>query len=56
MLPDDDYESAATSATILLVEDSGDGRQVLRLTLESWGYHVMETHGGREAVERHPDG
>jgi CheY-like chemotaxis protein len=44
-------QSAATPATILLVEDSDDGRQVLRLTLESWGYRVMEAHDGREAVE-----
>jgi CheY-like chemotaxis protein len=44
-------QSAATPATILLVEDSDDGRQVLRLTLVSWGYRVMEAHDGREAVE-----
>jgi CheY-like chemotaxis protein len=44
-------QSAATPATILLVEDSDDGRQVLRLTLESWGYRVMEARDGREAVE-----
>ena len=44
-------QSPATPATILLVEDSDDGRQVLRLTLESWGYRVMEAHDGREAVE-----
>jgi CheY-like chemotaxis protein len=49
-------QSAATSATILLVEDSDDGRRVLRLTLESWGCRVMEAHDGREAVERHPKG
>jgi two-component system cell cycle response regulator DivK len=44
-------QSAATLATILLVEDSDDSRQMLRLPLESWGYRVMEAHDGREATE-----
>jgi CheY-like chemotaxis protein len=44
-------QSAATLATILLVEDSDDSRQMLRLTLESWGYRVTEAHDGREATE-----
>lgn len=44
-------ERATALVTILLVEDSDDSRQVLKLSLEADGYRVMEAHNGREAVE-----
>jgi len=43
--------TAAAIVTILLVEDSDDSRHVLKLSLEANGYHVLEAHNGREAVE-----
>lgn len=41
----------ATSATILVAEDSADTRAVLRRTLAYRGYRVVEAADGREAVE-----
>ena len=45
--------------TVLVVEDTKDTRTVMRLTLESYGYAVLEAGNGREAVEavrrRRPD-
>ena len=38
-------------ATILVVDDSADTRTVLRRTLASYGYRVVEAADGREAVE-----
>jgi len=38
--------------TILLVEDEESVRLVLRKALERQGYHVIEAHNGREALER----
>ncbi|MDQ3918776.1 MAG: response regulator [Acidobacteriota bacterium] len=43
-------ESATAVVTILLVEDSDDGRHVLKLSLEANGYRVTEAHDGHEAV------
>lgn len=43
--------SAATLVTVLLVEDSDDSRKVIKLSLELYGYRVMEAHDGQEAVE-----
>ena len=37
--------------TILVVEDTDDARTVMRLTLESYGYTVLEARNGKEAVE-----
>jgi CheY-like chemotaxis protein len=37
--------------TILVVDDSADTREVLRRTLASEGYSVIEAADGREAVE-----
>ncbi|HEX8148226.1 MAG TPA: response regulator [Pyrinomonadaceae bacterium] len=37
--------------TVLVVEDSGDTRAVIRLELERWGYRVIEASNGREALE-----
>ena len=38
--------------TVLLVEDNGDIRSLLRTALESDGYRVVEAANGREGVER----
>jgi CheY-like chemotaxis protein len=37
--------------TVLIVEDDGDIRELLRLTLEVAGYHVIEAGNGLEAIE-----
>lgn len=37
---------------ILLVEDTGDIRAVMRVVLESYGYSVIEATDGVEAVEK----
>jgi CheY-like chemotaxis protein len=37
--------------TVLVVEDTDDTRTVLRVTLEGYGYVVLEARNGREAVE-----
>jgi CheY-like chemotaxis protein len=41
----------AHTATVLLVEDSEETRQVMRVSLESKGYRVLEAENGREGVE-----
>lgn len=38
-------------ATVLLVEDTEDNRQMMRRLLEMSGYRVVEATNGREAVE-----
>jgi CheY-like chemotaxis protein len=43
--------SLAASATILVADDSADTRAVLRRTLASYGYRVVEAADGGEAVE-----
>ncbi|MBV8855448.1 MAG: response regulator [Acidobacteria bacterium] len=42
---------AGRAPTILVVEDSDDTRDVIRLELERWGYRVVEATDGREALE-----
>lgn len=46
-------------ATILLVEDNADNRDIYRTVLEHFGYDVVEAHDGevgiRLARERRPD-
>ena len=37
--------------TVLVVEGTDDTRTVLRVTLEGYGYVVLEARNGREAVE-----
>lgn len=39
------------SATILVVEDVEDNRELVRLLLESAGYAVIEAHTGQEALD-----
>jgi two-component system cell cycle response regulator DivK len=39
------------SATILLVEDVEDNRELVRLLLESAGHLVVEAHTGQEALD-----
>jgi two-component system, cell cycle response regulator DivK len=39
------------AATVLLVEDTEDNRQMMRRLLEMSGYRVIEATNGREAVE-----
>jgi CheY-like chemotaxis protein len=43
--------SQANGATVLLVEDTEDNRQMMRRLLELSGYKVVEATNGREAVE-----
>ena len=37
--------------TILVVEDQPATAQITRILLESWGYRVLEAHGGAEALD-----
>src|SRR5258707_15448459 len=41
----------ASLATVLLVEDTEDNRQMMKRLLEMSGFHVVEARNGREAVE-----
>ena len=41
----------ATARTVLVVDDYGDTRRVVRWMLEQKGYHVVEATNGQEAVE-----
>jgi len=43
--------SQAEVATVLLVEDTEDNRQMMRRLLELSGYRVVEATNGKEAVE-----
>lgn len=43
--------SQAKVATVLLVEDTEDNRQMMRRLLEMSGFHVVEALNGREAIE-----
>lgn len=40
--------------TVLLIDDSASVRELLRVALESEGYHVLEAADGREGVRLHP--
>ena len=44
-------DSEAEVATVLLVEDTEDNRQMMRRLLEMSGFRVVEALNGREAVE-----
>ena len=44
-------DSQADAATVLLVEDTEDNRQMMRRLLELSGYRVVEATNGKEAVE-----
>ncbi len=44
-------DSQAEVATVLLVEDTEDNRQMMRRLLELSGYRVVEATNGKEAVE-----
>ena len=44
-------DSQTETATVLLVEDTEDNRQMMRRLLELSGYKVVEATNGREAVE-----
>jgi len=47
------------SKKVLIAEDYGDVRQMMKLLLEMYGYEALEASDGREAVEKvrkyHPD-
>ena len=45
------HSSGSEEATILLAEDRDDVREMLTLTLESKGYHVIQSANGEEAVK-----
>lgn len=45
------YSGQASKATVLLVDDHDDSRIVLRKSLESIGYGVIEATNGKEGVE-----
>jgi CheY-like chemotaxis protein len=42
---------ARATETILIVEDQEATAQITRILLESWGYRVLESHSGREALD-----
>lgn len=44
-------DNASSGETILIVEDQPATAQITRILLESWGYRVLETHSGAEALE-----
>jgi len=44
-------ENFSSGETILIVEDQPATAQITRILLESWGYKVLETHSGAEALE-----
>jgi CheY-like chemotaxis protein len=46
-----EQDNRAEGATVLLVEDTEDNRQMMRKLLEISGYQVVEAINGREAVE-----
>jgi two-component system, cell cycle response regulator DivK len=52
-------ESDKTQATVMLVEDTEDNRQMMKRLLELSGYRVVEALNGRQAVEvaqaEHPE-
>lgn len=52
-------EKDSRDRTILIVEDSDDGRYLMRLALEDLGYLIIEAENGVKAVEiaqaEHPD-
>jgi CheY-like chemotaxis protein len=50
----DFVDSKADAATVLLVEDTEDNRQMMRRLLEMSGYRVVEAVNGKEAVEVAP--
>ena len=37
--------------TVMVVEDSADTRNVLRVSLQEWGYGVVTAENGQQAVE-----
>jgi CheY-like chemotaxis protein len=41
-----------SAETILVVEDQPATAQITRILLESWGYRVLEAHGGEEALSK----
>ena len=41
---------SGSGETILVVEDQPATAQITRILLESWGYRVLEAHGGDEAI------
>ena len=43
---------APAPCRVLIVEDNPDGREMLRLLLELYGYQVEEAADGRQAVEK----
>jgi len=46
------YRHGASSPTVMLVEDDADTRQMMRRSLESWNWTVIEAANGREALEK----
>lgn len=42
--------AADASETVLVVEDQPATAKITRILLESWGYRVLEAHGGAEAI------
>jgi len=44
-------DAESDTATVLLVEDTEDNRQMMRRLLELSGYQVVEATNGKEAVE-----
>ena len=47
----DSVDTKGEAATVLLVEDTEDNRQMMRRLLEMSGYRVVEATNGKEAVD-----
>src|SRR6185295_13285593 len=47
-----DMTNAAANRTILVVDDTDDVRELVRMQLVMLGYRVMEASNGREAVKK----
>ena len=44
-------ETKSDDLTVLIVEDDRDTREILRITLEGVGYHVIEAENGFDGLE-----
>ena len=52
MLPENQEGNLKMSKKILIVEDDGNIRELLRLYLEREGYEITEASNGEEGVEQ----
>ncbi|MHC1765796.1 MAG: response regulator [Verrucomicrobiia bacterium] len=50
------YRQATAGQTVLVVEDEGSARELLRRTLEKEGWRIVEAENGKRALERLAEG